>query len=194
MSLHVHVWDAAGGLACGACGEYRLTGSTETEPGYQRGYEAGRREAERDAMLLVAAFVDQAGGEIRLARKYIVATDGGLTVHDDPDTMERVYRTAASPSVTEPETPAAPRTALIAAKRDGFIEWLETTGAGTEPESEELWAERLLRHLRNHGYTLIAIEAEAAALAARPACAVCGTTNYAEAVCFACYERNVDGG
>lgn len=23
MSLHVHTWDAAGGLGCGACGEYR---------------------------------------------------------------------------------------------------------------------------------------------------------------------------
>ncbi len=59
---------------------------------YQRGYEAGRRDAERDALLVVAALVEQAGGEVRVPQRFLVATDGDLTVHDDQSTMERVYR------------------------------------------------------------------------------------------------------
>lgn len=62
-----------------------------TDP-YHRGYEAGRRDAERDALLVVAAMVELAGGEIRLPRKFLVSTVGDIIVHDDPATMDRVYR------------------------------------------------------------------------------------------------------
>ena len=77
---------------------------------YQRGYEAGRRDTEQDAILVIGAMVEQAGGEIRVSPKYLTATDGDFTVHDDPATMERVYRIRSRPPEADQSPSKSPET------------------------------------------------------------------------------------
>lgn len=92
--------DAPAALAGSSLGRAADTDDSTVITGYvnpeerstRTGYAAGRRAAEREGQILIAALVEQAGGEIRLAHKYLVSTTGDLTRSDDPDTGDIVYR------------------------------------------------------------------------------------------------------
>ena len=58
---------------------------------YERGYAAGISRGNRDALQAVAAIVMSLGGEVRVGRKYLLESLR-LTVHQDPKTMEEVFR------------------------------------------------------------------------------------------------------
>jgi hypothetical protein len=67
----------------------RLTG--EAAAAYQRGYDAGVRDANRNQYRAVAAIVMAAGGEVRVAHEYLV-DDIELTASVDPVSQHEVYR------------------------------------------------------------------------------------------------------